>query len=277
MTTEADTTQTAAQRAEAQGDPLRLAYESAFAPQIDLENRILDRVVVATRRLASDGWIIPPYGLDLTRYDENRIVTADHDPETGTLGPVIARAVSIGTESLGLVATVQFADTERGREYAYLYGVNPKKETYMRSWSIDGSILQRSTLSWEQARTWLGSLWDQNMADLVRARGATSVRMADRFLVRSFAATAVGADRGALTRAANEGCRLAVELGGQIDLDEARRTVEALRADDTGKAATQELLRQIKALARDVAEAAHRGDTSALLEEIRNLSVKAKT
>lgn len=240
-------------------------------PDMDLENRILRRVVVATRRLATDGFIIEPAGIDLRQFLENPIVTADHDGGTGVLGPVIARALELTTDAEGLVSQTQFAETELGREYAYLYGLNPKKEVYMRAWSIHGSILQRSSQGFGKARVLLGALWDQDLADQLMARGATGVSVAERFLMKSYAATKVGADRGALTRAHNDGIKTAGTIAAALDLEEARGLIAGLR-EELARRDIEEFSRQVQALARDGADAARRGDSSALLEELRQIS-----
>jgi hypothetical protein len=253
---------------------LRIVRTMADAPEMDLEQRILRRVVVATRRLASDGWIIEPMGIDLSRYVENPIVTADHDPVTGKIGEVIGRSLSLERDTLGLISATQFADTEKGREYAYLYGLNAKKEVFMRAWSIEGSILARASLSFGQAQSLLGPLWDQNMADILRAKGATAVSIADKFLMRTYAATGVGADRGALTRACGEGVRVAGELVATLDLVEIRREMNLLRKEFTTKIETFE--QQLLALRGDGAAAAARGDTAELLDQLRELSELAR-
>lgn len=252
-------------------ESLSIVRVPEFAPQMNLEQRLLSRVVVATRALASDGMVIEPDGIDISRYLQNPIVTAGHDPETGALGEVVGRAVELARESTGLVAGVQFAETEAGQEYAYLYGLNPKQEVYMRAWSIHGTVLTQLGMSFAQAKEYLGDMWDQAQADTLRQRGLTSIALVDAFLMKSFAAVALGADRQALSRAAAEGVRTAARIGIGMDLAHARAEVDTLR----GILAAREifdLARQIKALGRDEASAATLGNSDALLSEIRQLT-----
>lgn len=247
-------------------------------PEMDLENRILRNVIVCTRSLATDGMIISPRGIDTSRFEDNPIVTADHDPETKKIGPVIARSLGLRLDDDELASTgVQFAETDLGKDYAYLYGINPKKEVYMRAWSIDGSIRKTHTIGFGEARSQLGRLWDEDQANRLRSLGATAIRVVDSFQMRSFAATKAGADRGALSRAFSEGIAAAGDLTARIDLDEARGIIRNLQSEifdlrsDFFKREILDFNRQIQALARDGADAAGRGDSSALLEEIRNL------
>jgi len=250
---------------------LRIVRGMTAEPEMDVENRILRNVIVCTRSLATDGWIIEPLGIDYAGYMENPIVTAGHDPETGKLGPVAGRTLSLKRSADGLSAETQFAETTIGKEYAYLYGLNPKKEIFMRAWSIDGSILQRSAMSFSQAEQCLARAWDKRTADLLRARGATAVKVADKFAMRSFAAVAVGADRGALSRAYSDGVKVAGELVAGMDLDECTMLLRSLQ-DTLLVNELMGLNRQIQALARDGAAAAGRGDSAALLQEIRDLT-----
>lgn len=263
------------------GEQLIRELTGVAAPEMDVENRILKRVVYATNGLAADGWIIDVAGLDLTRFESTRSVTAGHDRKDFA-APVVARALTLERSADEAFTPVQFADTQMGREYAYLYGINPKKEVFMRSWSVDGRILEKGAISFAQARTISGRNWDDGIAESLRLGGATAVRVARRFLVKNFAAVSAGSDKNALTRAYAEGVLVAGELAARLDADElrtelgvVRQEIAALR-DSTEKEFLKRelegLQKQVQALVRDGSAAAGRGDSVELLEGLRQLA-----
>ncbi len=239
---------------------------------IDLEKRILRSCTIATRRLAEDGWIIKPEGIETADYMKNPIVQARHGKENTARSPVIGRVLGLTREADALVATeLQFADTELGREYAYLCGVNEDKEIYMRAWSVSGDILARGSLSFTAARAALGELWDDNLGELIR-RNQTQIHVAQRFLLKEFSSVPNGADHGALTRASAAGIRTATDILTAMDLTAAQQELAALKADGLARDARLAKIEQdIQALRGEGASAAAQRDSEALLSELRGL------
>ena len=262
---------------------------SGNPPEIDLEKRILRNATIATRRLAEDGWIIMPEGIDASDYLKNPIVQARHGGAVKTTrSPVIGRVLSLGRDSDSLFAQeLQFADTELGREYAYLCGVNPDKEVYMRAWSVAGDVLERGALGFSAARSALGNLWDENIAELVRAQ-KTQINVAQRFLMNEFSSVPNGSDHGALTRASAAGIRAASEILTTMDLSAAQQELAAIKRDVTllrseamqGKLERDERLtkleRDIQALRGEGASAAAQRNSEAILAEVRGLRLVLK-
>ena len=148
-----------------------------------------------------------PGGLELKRYLANPIVTARHLmlPGVGELPDeirpvVVARTLALAAGEMELSAELQFADTQDGRDNAWLYGANPERQAYMRAFSIEAPILESLAANWEAARRLSGQYWDETLAERIRKR-ATQVMVAVRAELKSVALVASGADRGALTRA----------------------------------------------------------------------------
>jgi hypothetical protein len=251
---------------------------------IDLEKRILRRVVVLTTGVASDGWIILPAGADLKRFLESPIVTARHiaQPDDAMMMPeaepiVIGRTLAMQVGALEIATEVQFADTKLGREYAYLYGVNNggengAPEVYMRAWSVEGPVLEKGAVSWADAEKLAGPYWDANVALRLQARKVKAVQVATRFEMTNFAAVALGADRGALTRAWGAGIATAGAVISRMDLAAAMRELAGHKATVGELSATVARLEgHIQALRGEGASAAARGDSEAVLEEVRAL------
>lgn len=252
---------------------------SGTPPDIDLEKRILRNATIATRRLAEDGWIILPEGIETADYLKNPIVKARHGSEKTIRSPVIGRVLSLGRDADSLFAQeLQFADTELGREYAYLCGVNADKEVYMRAWSVSGDVLERGALGFSAARSALGSLWDENIAEVVRQQ-RTQISVAQRFLMNEFSSVPNGSDHGALTRASAAGIRAAGEILTAMDLSAAQQELAALA--ELGQAMKQEglarderltkLERDLQALRGEGASAAAQRNSEAILAEVRGL------
>lgn len=245
---------------------------------VDLEQRILRRAVIATAGLANDGWIIVPEGIDVAAYLQNPIVRAEHGYMSDPIGTqsVVGRCIKLEKVSGGLIAETQFADNELGRDYAYLYGVNEKKEVYMRAWSINVRILESAQWGYEQARQFAGPLWDENIAAMIRER-QTIVNAATRSLMREYSAVAIGADQAALTRAAQAGNKTAGALAQGMAMRELLENLSELkRTLTTDRERLARLEEDIKALRGKEASAAARSDTEALLQNLRELSAIAK-
>jgi hypothetical protein len=243
----------------------------------DLEKGLLFDAVFVTTGLATDGWIILPSGLVLTRYAANAQISARHltgaapEAQSQTRPLVIANALNLRPGETALLADVQFARTQDGYDWGYLYGLNPEKKAFMRAWSVEGSILERAAVNWPKARALSGQYWDENLAALLQKK-LTSVNVAMRFEPILVAAVTIGADRNALTRAADCGCRTAGQLVAGIDLRTASEELAGLKAKlSETDARIGKLEGEIQALRSDGASAAARGDSEALLSEVRSL------
>jgi hypothetical protein len=248
-------------------------------PEVDVEKRTISRCVVATIGLASDGWIILPSGIDLSNYLSNPVVTARHLMSPGNEvvvqtadSMVIARCLGLTRTSDELVAdAIQFADTEQGRDFAYLYGVNPSREAYMRAWSVEGIMLNRVDVTFERAKELSGQYWDEATAARVR-KSQKKVNLCGDFVMLSFAAVATGADKNALSRAARDGIKSADGLIARLDLDEAGGELASIKKM-LGEKDTriEQLEHELQALRGEGASAAVRGDSEALLDAVREL------
>lgn len=249
-----------------------LAPAADYKPDVDLDKRIIRGAVFASERLASDGKIILLGGMDTAEFLANPQVTARHMENNPNLkAATIARALSIGIQGRDYVAEVQFADTELGRDYAYLYGVNPEREVYMRGWSLRAAILESESWSFGKARSYLADDWDALVEERVR-KFAAGASVATRSILKAFSAVEVGADKTALTRAAGNGIRAAGELVVRMDLQEANRRVEELTQTVEGhRVELAEIRKQIKVLSGDEASAARQDDADALLEALREI------
>ncbi len=252
-----------------------LTTNATRAVEADEARRVVRNAVFATTGVASDGWIIVPSGIELDRFRKAPIVTARHlegggDYETRSL--VIGNALTLAATDMELTAEVQFADTEAGREYAWLYGCNPDRQAYMRAWSVEGPVLERGTVSWSEARKLAGGYFDETTAELLRKR-ASAVNVALRFELTAVAAVPAGADRGALTRALGGGNKTAGAILARIDLDEAREGLAALKGkfEDAEKRIAH-LEHDLQALRGEGASAAARGDSEAICAEVRALT-----
>lgn len=242
--------------------------------EIDLQKRILSRAWITTRSLASDGGIILPEGINIAFYLPNPVVLARHgfsmeDPRSSVIG----RSMSLTATKDGLQSATQFADTELGREYAYLYGVNEDKQPYSRGWSFGWTTLSVEFWNLETARAYVGpELWSEELVP-PRVREGDRVWVATKSLMHEYSAVEIGADRNALTRAFREkGIRTAGQMLARMDLTEATCELLSLKSrmlEETKQ--IEKLDQQIQALHRDDAEAAVRGDTSGILAEVRGL------
>lgn len=248
-------------------------------PEIDETQRTIT-ARVATRRLASDGGIVLPTGISTKFYDQNPVVLARHGFTGGAQSPVIGRCLSVEVDSTGMIARTQFADSELGREYAYLYGLNEKREVYMRAWSFAWDHVQVDWLDVAAARAFLGAEWDEDMWQAVlRQREAYDEEVGDfvwvgkRTLMKEYSAVPIGADRSALTTALRSGIRAAGTVLGTIDFEETRaelvRIEEENVKNDNALRMVRAFRQELKALQGDDADAALRGDSSALLLEVK--------
>jgi hypothetical protein len=190
---------------------------------------------------------------------------------------VIGRSLGLATTKLGMDSVTQFADTELGREYGYLYGLNPAGEIFMRAWSFGWRTLEMDQWDVSRARSYLQGFgaWDEDL--VTSAMRNMGVWVAVRSEMTEYSAVAVGADRQALSRAMGSGIRAAAEHVAHIDLLAARSMIAELK---TISEETQEKVRKLEsdvlALRGDGAAAAARGDTAGIVAELNDLIRLAK-
>lgn len=246
----------------------RMIRMMATEIEVDVAQRILKRATIVTRGIASDGGIVDPAGIVVRFYQENPQVLAMHGFITGEHSPVIGRSLGLVPTAFGMESQTQFADTELGREYAYLYGVNEKKEVYSRGWSFGWNTTEIETWPLAKARAWLGADYNEDLLPRhVRERG--EVWVAKKSVMNEYSAVAMPADRKALSRAMADGIRTAAALVSEIDLSAALAAIAELRETHLqDQARIARLEREVLALQGDGAGAALRGDTSAILAEL---------
>jgi len=216
--------------------------------QADLEKRILRGVVFVTRGIASDGGVVLPLGLRTDIFEKGGEILARHGMATPDPRPLnIGRPVGLEMSEREGVVEIEFADSELGREYAYIYGVNDTRTAYARGWSFGWDPVETTTWGLAQAQRELGADYDPDLVpdSVVRKR---SVWVTVRGLLREVSATPRRADAKALTRAWEEGgIREAARLAHGLQMAEAGDLIATLREErDTDR-------RRIVALERDVA------------------------
>lgn len=250
--------------------PARLVRVTQGTPTIDKEKRTI-RNTVTTRLLARDGGIVKPEGIITRFFEQNPVVQALHGRGDTRNSPVIGKSLGLEVTPRGMESVTQFADTELGREYAYLYGINDKGEVFMRAWSFGWNSLEVERWSLDQAKSYLGNDWDESVLSVFDKR-MNDVWVSVRSEMLEYSAVAVGADREGLSRAFAGNVRMAGELITALDLEAARSEICALKNNTNELTARCDLFEQkIQALSREGSEAARRGDSSALLEEIKSL------
>lgn len=253
--------------------PARLLRLMNDAPSVDVEKRTIE-AVVATRLLARDGGILLPGGIDVRAFSANPVVQAMHGFMEGKF-PVVGRTIALTKTDREFIATTQFAETKLGEEIAYLYGVNPKREVYCRGWSFGWTSYETEWISLDEARVLLGADYDDSTVPAQCERNGVWVCKRGEML--EYSAVSVGADRAALSRAFNDGIRAAGEMITLNDLKEAQAAISDLRRKtDAMEGELKRLESEMSALRRDGAAAAARGDTAALLESLRTISVQVK-
>ena len=256
----------------------RILNTAARAPDVDVEQRILRGITVATRALAADGYILEPSGIEFEGYLRDPQVRAMHiagDRGEGR-SPVIGRALAFAVGDRELLSEAQFADTELGREYAYLYGVNPAREVYMRAWSVNVNLLESRPVGRDEALRLAGDLWDEEVARKMAAEGR-SVVYAPRSRMVEYSAVVTGADRHALTRAWTGGVSTAGHILAELDLAEALDQIADLKQSQRNLTSQLEgIENDLQALRRDGAAAAARGDTAEILDLLNGLARSLK-
>lgn len=257
--------------AEAQG-AIRLMDRT---PNIDVEARTIEAQIM-TRNVASDGGIILPDGINIKWYEENPVVLARHSDAETPRPTGIGRSLGLSVNARGMTAITKFADTELAREWAYLYGVNPEKEVYMRAWSFGWRTLEVDFWDLEQAKRWVGSEWDDDLI-MPWVREFNEVWVATRSLMNEYSPVEIGADRTALSRAHKKNIPLAGRLMARIDLSGAAEELrEAKQQIEMYEPRIAKLERDLLALQSDGAAAALRGDTAELIESIRDMRKELK-
>jgi hypothetical protein len=241
----------------------------------DLDQRILRGAVLLTTGLASDGALVLPSGVDLKRYTKNAVITDRHTMDDSGHSQeciVIGNAMGLEQSDLEITALIKFPDTQAGRDFAHLYGVNAKKEAFMRAFSVELPMIDTRPITFEEARKISAMYWDASLAERM-ARKVSSVVLVTRSEIKSVAAVPVGADRGALTRAEKDGCITAGAVLARLDLDQADKTIEALRMEQAAQGSRlQKLEEDVLALRRDGPAAAARGDTAEVLARLHELT-----
>jgi hypothetical protein len=246
--------------------PKRLERAMGATVEVDVKERILKRALFVTRKIASDGGIVDPAGINIKFFTENPVVLMMHGRLDGF--PVIGRSVSLKSNSLGMESETQFADTAMGRELAYLYGVNEKKEVYARGWSFGWDTSQMEIWTLEHAKSWLGSDYEE-AAVPEWVKRTNEVWVAIKSTMNEYSAVALGADKAALSRAFGGGVRLAGELITDMDLHEATQMLAEVRKEQNAeRSRIEKVEHDIQALRGEGASAAARGDSEAIVREL---------
>ncbi len=247
--------------------PQRLIRVMGAEVEVDVEKRILKRALFVTRNIASDGGIVVPDGISVKHYEENPVVLLMHGRTERF--PVIGRSLGMQAVRAGIESATQFADTEIGRELAYLYGVNKDKEVYARGWSFGWETIEMETWTLEHAKQWLGADYDDELVPPFVKRW-DEVWVALKSRMNEYSAVALGADKKALSRAfADKNVRLAGELVADLDLHEAATALKRVKTEfevfrsETGTR-IEKLESDIQALRGDGASAAAKGDSEAV-------------
>jgi len=259
--------------------PERLERAMGADIDVDVSKRILKRAVFVTRNIASDGGIVVPDGISVRFYETNPQVFLIHNRRAtnGVTFPVVGRSLNLTRTDQGMESETQFADDPDGvgRQIAYLYGVNEDKEVYSRGWSFGWETLERETWTLDHAKQWLGKDWDEELVPDFAKRW-DEVWVALRSQMNEYSVVPLGADKLSLSRAFEQkGIEIAGDMVARMDLTEAHHELESIR----NKIATEEVRRLtlgVQALLRDGAAAAKRGDSAAILAEIKELTKLAK-
>jgi hypothetical protein len=250
--------------------PVRLVRVANVNPEVDVKERTI-RSVVMTKTLARDGGIVIPDGIVTKYFEANPTVQALHGEGMSRNSPVIGRSLGLSLIPSGMESVTQFADTELGREYAYLYGVNENGEVYMRAWSFGWRSIERAYWTIDEARTYLGDLWDQEILSVFDQR-MNEVWVSVRSEMFEYSAVAVGSDRNALTRAFNDGVRTAGDILQRLDLGEANQILRTLQTRFTGfESRVNKIEKDLQALMRNGSAAALDGDSAGILDELKQI------
>lgn len=174
-------------------------------PDIDLDNRILRNVVFMTAAIARDGLML--------LVDKMRTDMFLKDPQVlGRHQVNIGRAIDLVITKFDVMASVQFADNQLGRDLAYIYGVNEQKEVFARGWSGSADIVDDEIWEIKRAQKYLGDLYDEELIPRWILRSG-QVRVVTRSVLEEFSTTPKRADIHALTRAFTEH---KIETAGKI-------------------------------------------------------------
>lgn len=242
------------------------------ALDVDVSERVI-RSAIITDRIAADGVMVLPEGTDTADYLRNPVVLAQHGLAFPGRSSAIGRCLGLELEpgSAALVATTQFADTPQGREWAYLYGLNPEGTVYVRGWSARMEILRGERWAAARAAARLGQRFraDAIPPDQAGRRDWVSVATGTRLI--EYSAVEVGADPDALTRCAQEtGNEVAARIALQSQLEELRQVVQRTHQEKL-LASLRDLTRELSAITGDDATAAADGNAVALLAAAKEL------
>jgi hypothetical protein len=244
----------------------------------DMEKRILRRVCFVTRAIAQDGGVVLPLGLRTDVFEAGGEILARHGMSTEARPQNIGRPLTVNlTERFGEVS-VQFADTELARDYAYLYGLNDQRIPFARGWSFSWNDIETTTWGLAEAKRELGPDYDPDLLPDVVVK-KRSVWVVKRGLLKEVSATPRRSDLKALTRAWHEhNIREAASLAHAIQMDEATSTIAELKRErQLDQARIAVLERDVAALRGAASPPAALGDggdlvaeLAALRDEIRN-------
>lgn len=246
----------------------------------DLQTRTLRGVVFVTRGIAADGGVVLPMGLRTDIFEAGGgEVLARHGMATQEVrSPNIGRTVAMQMGERAGVAEIQFADTELGREYAYIYGVNEDKQPYARGWSFGWDPAETTTWGLAQAQRELGPDYDADLVpdSVLRKR---SVWVTVRGVLREITATPRRADARALTRAWEKGgIREAARLAHDMQLREAGELVEKLKQErEIDRRRIAALERDVAALRGAASPSAALGDDGDVVQELEALLAVVRT
>ncbi len=242
-------------------------------PTIDREQRTI-RAQVATRALARDGGILQTENCILDYYRGNPVVQFRHG-FTNDRMPVVGRCLELIPTELGLDAVIQFADTELGKESAYLYGLNDAEEVYCRGWSFGWETLRYEFWTVADARRYVpSSLWDERLVQ--DDPGDRGIWVATLSEMTEFSVVPVGADRHGLSRAFGEGIQTAGRCLEQLNVQDILSNLRELKHILSGNALDRHT-ESFQTIMRDGTSLATRvGDSGDLAKELNALAASLK-
>lgn len=168
--------------------------ENQVTLDIDTKARELS-MLASTKAVDSYGTIILPtaFQAGMDTYMRNPIILKNHDRR----GDVVAKTLSWSIKDLGLEKRVKFAPTRAAEDLFLLYS-----EGYMRSWSVGGGVPFKAMVNALSPEEVLAALPDYARQAL---KDRTAHTVYTEFVLRETSAVTIGANPGALTKAAEDG------------------------------------------------------------------------
>lgn len=261
--------------------PIEIQRRDAVIPNrpanVDVAQRILYGVRFMTRQVADDGLVIVPDGMRTDVWERDPRVLARHGNACSMDPANIGRGIAIRSTVADKEADVQFADTELGRDYAYLYGVNADRQVYARGWSFGWRDAEVQAWSVSKAREWMGDEWDEDLVPAQVLR-ELQVPVITRSVLTEISVTPNPSDLNALTRAARDhGIREAGRLAQAMRLDQAETMLDALRTErelDRGRIARLE--RELAALRGEAPSPAALGYGEGIVQALEALRTEVR-